>query len=715
MPGEKLIVYGSCCKIRPALPGNCLMKSAAAIFLLPFLMLVPAYGQTGISKEDITVLDEPADHMMRDYLTALVDRQFAARNSYLSTLRTAEDWDRWAQTIRDSMRSWTGPFPERTPLNPRVTGRFGREGYVVEKILFESRPGIYVSASMYLPEGVSFPRPAVLNVIGHSPTGKARDKVQQRSIVQAKRGFVVLTIDCLGQGERTDPDYHHLGHSPGITHGIIGIKAFLAGTHVFNFMVWDAIRAVDYLVSRPEVDRGKICITGCSGGGMMSTYIQPFEERIAVSVPVCNPCTWSHRVHAGLATDHEQVFFGAFPAGIDPRGDPLFCQVPKPLQINATSRDNLNPAMGTWELSTWLYKAYSAHGVPEQFTTTMVDAPHGYNLEQREFAYSWMLRWTGGDASDFWEGDIPIEKDEVLWSASGGNVHNEPGSRRPVDWVMDYREGHRPVWGTVKNRDGLDRHVSAMQKLIREVLNINMDNIRTEGNFIGSRRLDGITVRSFVVEPEEGIVLPGILIEPEQKSSSGDVVLYVSEKGKSGILDNMETVRKITGRGTSICAVDLRGIGETALDESGKFRDFLAGRPIFGQRVYDVLAVTRWLKGTETGAGSIMFLGKGMGCLYGAFAGVFDDGITGFVLEEPLLSFESVIRVTVPEYGNAVLLPGILQGPGRKKGMEHTESRRWGPVKDPAGFAGGALSRANRSGSGPNHEHEPKNMSGTKT
>jgi dienelactone hydrolase len=128
-------------------------------------------------------------------------------------------------------------------------------------------------------------------------------------------------------------------------------------------MVWDAIRAIDYLESRPEVDPNKICMTGTSGGGMMTTYILPFDDRISVAVPTCNPNTWSHRVHAGLSTDHEQVFFGAFESNIDPRGDPLFCQVPKPLLINATTDDNLNPPGGVWELSTWLFKSYSAHGI----------------------------------------------------------------------------------------------------------------------------------------------------------------------------------------------------------------------------------------------------------------------------------------------------------------------------------------------------------------
>ena len=281
------------------------------------------------------------------------------RDSLLGRLKTKQDWEVWIKTIRDSILSWTGPLPEKTPLNVRLTGRVEHEDYLVEKLLFESRPHFMVSANLYLPKGRSGPRPAVLNVIGHSALGKASESVQRRCIAQAKKGFVALAIDALGQGERRIQEYTSLGRLPGVVHQVIGRQAFLCGMHVFNIMVWDAIRAVDYLSTRPEVDPRRIGCTGTSGGGMMTTYILPFEPRIKVAVPACNPNTWSHRVHAGLATDLEQVFFAAFQAGIDPRGDPLFTHLPKPLLINATTDDNLNPPRGVWALASWLYRAYA--------------------------------------------------------------------------------------------------------------------------------------------------------------------------------------------------------------------------------------------------------------------------------------------------------------------------------------------------------------------
>lgn len=611
-----------------------------------------ASGEEFLKATDFNVLDQPASTMMSDYLTALVDEQFAKRTALLAGLRTAEDWDRHAAFIRNSMAAWTGPLPERTPLRARVTGRINRSRYTLEKILFESRPNFLVSANLYLPKGYSGPRPAVLNVIGHSPAGKATEKVQRRAIAQARKGFVALVVDCIGQGERQVEDYANVHSPPGNAHQIVGTQAFIAGTHVFNFMVWDVIRAVDYLVSRPEVDPTRIACTGCSGGGMMTTYILAFEPRIAVAVPACNPCTWSHRVHANLGTDHEQVFFGAFAAGIDPRGDPLFCQVPKPLLIDATSDDNLNPPSGVWDLSTWLYKAYSAHGTPHKFQTTMVKAPHGYNKEQREVAYAWMLQWLGGDASDFRENEFVVEKEEDTWCTAEGSVYRQPRSRSPHDLVLDHLETH--PFRQEKTR-------SDLQASVKKVLGLT-DSVRKPQVEVGASRLTaGLRLTPVTMRPENGILLPAVWIESPGKRATGPVIIYLNDKGKSALADEETVLQVLLDKGCRVFAVDLRGTGETSPGMEGKFWDFLAGRPIFGQRVADIRTVVQYLSRSDNNDKGIYVWARGVSAIYAALAAILEDSITGMVLEEPLLSFEQVVTTKVPAYRHEIILPGVLE------------------------------------------------------
>ncbi|MFC1635852.1 alpha/beta hydrolase family protein [Planctomycetota bacterium] len=619
-----------------------------------------AVGGESLRAADLTVLDRPADTMMRDYLTSIVDEQFAKRAMTLAALRSAEDWERHAAFIRDSISVWTGPFPERTPLRARITGRIARDRYTLEKIIFESRPNFLVSVNLYLPTKRSGPHPAILNVIGHSPEGKAAEKVQRRAIAQAQKGFVAFVIDAIGQGERQIKDYAHMGKPPGNAHQIIGTQAFVAGTHIFNFMAWDVIRAVDYLLSRPEVDPKRVGCTGCSGGGMMTTYILPFEPRITVAVPTCNPNTWSHRVHANLATDHEQVFFEAFAAGIDPRGDPLLAHIPKPLLINATTDDTLNPPSGVWDLSTWLYKAYAAHGVPQVFQTTMVKAPHGYNKEQRELAYAWMLRWLGGELEDFWEEGFPVEKEEDTWCTPQGNVYSEPGSRQPHDLVLDYLREHRVRPEMVKTQEDLKRQRNRLQTLVNETLHLR-DTTQTPEAEIGiPRHIAGLKLTPVIIRPEKEIKLPAVWIESEKKTASGPIVIYLNDAGKSKLSDESVTLRTLLDKGFRVFAVDLRGMGETAPDLKEKFWDFLSGRPIFGQRISDIRAIVNWLSQQDTDNTRIFVWAEGITAIYAAFAATFEQDITGMVLERPLLTFEEIVTTKVPTYKHEVIISGIL-------------------------------------------------------
>jgi len=385
---------------------------------------------------------------------------------------------------------------------------------------------------------------------------------------------------------------------------------------------------------------------------MMTTYLLAFEPRIAVAVPACNPCTWSHRVHANLSTDHEQVFFGAFAAGIDPRGDPLFCQAPKPLLIDATSEDNLNPPSGVWELSTWLYKAYSAHGAPHKFQTSMVEAPHGYNREQREVAYAWMLQWTGGDASDFQEEDFPVEKEADTWCTSDGNVYREPRSRSPHDLVIEYFQNHRLRYAKEKEN---------LQDFIRKTLCLKESVPAPKVEIGTARSAAGLRLTPVTIEPEDGILLPCIWIESSQRRSDGPVIVYLDDKGKTLLAGEKIVLPALLEKGCRVFAADLRGTGETAPGMEGKFWDFLAGRSVFGQRVADVCAVVQYVSQSDVEGKRIYVWARGVSAIYAALAATLEESVTGLVLEEPLLTFEQVVTTKVPAYRHEIILPGVLE------------------------------------------------------
>ena len=159
----------------------------------------------------------------------------------------------------------------RTPLNARVVGEVRAPGYRIEKVVFESLPGIHVTALVYLPDGPAARRPAVLVACGHSPDGKAFRNYQEICVRLARRGYVALCWDPIGQGERSQFWDASRGRSRLDLicgeHAVLGNLACLAGANLSRWMIWDGIRAVDYLLTRRDVDPKRLAITGTSGGG----------------------------------------------------------------------------------------------------------------------------------------------------------------------------------------------------------------------------------------------------------------------------------------------------------------------------------------------------------------------------------------------------------------------------------------------------------------
>ncbi|HXK58599.1 MAG TPA: prolyl oligopeptidase family serine peptidase [Acidobacteriota bacterium] len=189
-------------------------------------------------------------------------------------------------TIRRRIQQCFGPWPAKTPLNARIPGVIEREDYRIEKVIFESRPGFPVTANLYVPKGRVLPLPGVVGSCGHSDNGKARDLYQSFCQGLVRQGYVVLIFDPIGQGERlqylTDKlkARHGIG---GSEHNWIGNQQLLVGEFFGTWRAWDGIRALDYLLTRPEVDPKQVGITGQSGGGTMTTWLCGVDQHWAMA------------------------------------------------------------------------------------------------------------------------------------------------------------------------------------------------------------------------------------------------------------------------------------------------------------------------------------------------------------------------------------------------------------------------------------------------
>ena len=210
----------------------------------------------------------------------------ARRRGVLPT--TLRGWDERLEKVREGLKRSFGRMPDvLCPLEPEILGTIARAGYAIERVTFQSRPGVRVTANLYRPEPVNKPCPAVLSVHGHWPWARMDPHVQPRCIGLAKLGYVVLSVDAFGAGERA------IEPGPGTYHGgLTGASLLPTGTPLIGLQVNDNRRAVDYLIARTEVDPSRLAVTGASGGGNQTLYAGATDDRLKAVIPVCGVGTY---------------------------------------------------------------------------------------------------------------------------------------------------------------------------------------------------------------------------------------------------------------------------------------------------------------------------------------------------------------------------------------------------------------------------------------
>ncbi len=280
--------------------------------------------------------------LLLNYLDNQAFEYYDLRDKEIEKLKTAGDWSRRQEEVKKKLMGFMGSFPEKGPLNPRITGIIKKDGYRIEKIVFESFPGFYVTGCLYVPEKIRKNAPAILNVIGHNQEAFRNPLYQVINYNLVKKGIIVFAIDPPGQGEHvqyydTAVKFSYAGYSV-LEHCYFGNQCFLSGFNCAKYFIWDGIRAIDYLVSRRDVDHERIGVTGFSGGGTVTSYLGAYDERVKVSVP----CSWATASRRQLETkggqDAEAEFFRSLKEGITLE-DLLEVRAPKPTLLTFTSRD----------------------------------------------------------------------------------------------------------------------------------------------------------------------------------------------------------------------------------------------------------------------------------------------------------------------------------------------------------------------------------------
>jgi cephalosporin-C deacetylase-like acetyl esterase len=363
----------------------------------------------------------PAEDRFLDWMNQIAQQQLDRREAAVKAVQSVEQAEARKQWVRAKILELIGGLPDYNgPLNARITGRIEKPRYVIEKVIFESLPQYFVTANLYRPrERGKFP--GVLFPLGHWEQGKVA--VEQIAANLALKGFVVLAYDPVGQGERQQAYDRRLRASLGggstDQHILAGAQSLLAGESFARFRIWDARRALDYLVSRPEVDTEKIGCTGCSGGGTVTTYISALDPRIKVAAPACYMSTF-RLLFTGPTGDSEQSIPGFLAAGLD-LADYVELFAPKPWLIVSTVGDffPIEGARHTYqEASDW----YELYGAKDKVAWAIGPGGHGTPLEDRQAIYDWMIRWLKDGRGNAKEEPVELTPPFDLRATESGQV-----------------------------------------------------------------------------------------------------------------------------------------------------------------------------------------------------------------------------------------------------------------------------------------------------
>jgi dienelactone hydrolase len=379
---------------------------------------------------------EPAKSALLQWMDRIAQQELSERKAAIDNIHSVADADRRKQTVRKTLMELLGGLPDyKGPLNARVTGQLQNDHYTIEKVIYESLPGLYVTADLYHPNQRGR-YPAVLLQAGHTQEGKPED--QRIAANLALKGFVVLAFDPIGQGEREQTYSWQLrGPLAGWSvpeHIQLGAQALLIGESSARYFIWDAMRSLDYLAGRADVDPTRLGAAGCSGGGALTTFLGALDPRIKAVAPACFPN--SYRVlFSGPDPDPDMSLPRFLASGLD-TADFVELSAPTPWLIEATEGDYFTPA-GARLVYEEAQKWYALHGARDRIAFFVGPGPHGVPLESREAIYEWMIRWLKSGQGDSHEQPVELYSNSELQVTAGGNVENELGSRKVYQLLSD--------------------------------------------------------------------------------------------------------------------------------------------------------------------------------------------------------------------------------------------------------------------------------------
>ncbi len=601
-----------------------------------------------------------------DYLRGLAKRAVEKRDAELAKLVTPAAIEARQKWARETLWKLIGGMPERTPLNARTTGSFERERYRVEKVIYESRPGLLISANLYVPRQGNGPFPAVLFQSGHYNEGKANPNYQRCCQGLAQLGFVVLAFDPMGQGERIQyPDSSGTQtrlQDVDSEHTVPGKQMLLFGDTATRFQLWDSIRSLDYLTSLPVVNAKRVGSTGHSGGGTLTMLLSCADERLAAAAP-CMGNTENVAalpfISPGSTDDAEQDFLDSGPVGFD-RWDLFYPFAPKPMLIWPSDRDFYATYSSQYITNGWqefqkLRAVYATLNHADRLNWAGTPLPHSLAYDSRLLVYNWFTRWLKGSTEPVRE-EPPVNPEifATLYATESGSVVTSL---------------HSETAFTLNKSRHVERTPAALDSLLR------VSRGQPSSRIITRRQMPNVSVEVLEVASDPGVWLPAWLLTAKDTAADKPVLLVLDPVESETLWFQPDA--DVAPGSPVVCAADIRGVGALLpeyspghpgyaashrLEEDYAWGSVILGKPLVGQRVTDILAiVTALRKHPATAQRRIRVAAAGRLTVPALFAAALDKRIEGLYLSGGLTSFREVVDSELYKQSFANFVPGLLK------------------------------------------------------
>ncbi len=588
----------------------------------PTLFLLLLAGFASPAQSPYNVLPWKANTTLHSYLMQDLHQQYARRTTALTqATATAAGTHAYHDSVRARFRRVLGPLPAtRTPLRAQTTGTLQRRGFRVEKVIFESTPHHHVTANLYVPAGRG-QHPAVLFPCGHEAEGKATRSYQQAALLLTTHGFVVLVPDPVSQGERlqlTDATGQPLARGGTTEHTLLNAQANLLGRTLAAAELWDNVRGLDYLATRPEVDTARLGCLGNSGGATQTAYLMAYDPRLKAAALCSYVAAGERNLELTGPADGCVMLPGAGAARLD-IGDWLIAFAPKPLLVLAGKFDfvdyqSIESACNEVEEVC----AALNHPLPGPPLDAFPDG-HGLSKPKREAVLHWFqheLQGFRGPVYDT-EGELPVATAPELQCTATGQVNTSFADEENLSAFYRAEAQRLATARPVLAPAGLALAVSAqLGEAARRAF--EPSGYRRYQRVVDAEILDyvsraGLSFRKLVLRngrdlPLPALPLPALRLEARSEDKpTNRVLLCFADSGKAALAGRAAWLHTQLKTYQTVLLIDLRGQGETADPAAAndpkyynrEYRPALLalhlGHPLLAQRMHDLGTALEYL------------------------------------------------------------------------------------------------------------------------